>query len=192
LLMVLGRPDEAVSEIRRALELDPLSLAINRDVGYILYLAREYDKAADALQKAIEMDPNFRESHLNLGVVYLEKSMYGEAIKEIQKEKEVETWPLEPLLDVYIGIAYSRMGRKDEARKIMERLEPVQPSVYSMFYYKALLCFSLGENDRGFAYLDKESERPGSLIPWLKTDPLFDSVRSDPRIKALLRKVNLE
>jgi eukaryotic-like serine/threonine-protein kinase len=192
LLMVLGRPDEAISEIRRALELDPLSLAINRDFGQSLYYAREYDQAADALQRAIEMDPNFPNSHFYLGLVYLEKSLYGEAVKEIQREKEVAGRPFEPLLDVYIGIAYSRMGRKDEARKIMERLEPVQPSAFSMSYHKALLCFSLGENDRGFEYLDKESERPGNSIPFLKIDPLADSVRSDPRIKALLRKVNLE
>jgi len=193
LLVLLGRFDEAVSEIRRALELDPLSLAINRDIGGILYYAREYDKAADALRRAIEMDPNFPDSHGDLGLVYLEKSLYEEAIKEFQKEKEVSGRPFEPLSDVYIGIAYSRMGRKDEARKILERLEPVQPSgYYSMSYYKALLCFSLGENDRGFGYLDKESERPGNLIPFLKIDPLVDSVRSDPRIKALLRKVNLE
>jgi tetratricopeptide (TPR) repeat protein len=138
------------------------------------------------------MDPNFPDSHGNLGLVYLEKSMYEEAIKEIQKEKEVSGRPFEPFLDVYIGIAYSRMGGKEEARKILERLESIPTLNYSLNYGKALLCFSLGENDKGFEYLDKESEQPGNLILMLKTDPLVDSVRSDPRIKALLRKVNLE
>jgi serine/threonine-protein kinase len=190
--VLLGRFDEAISEIRRALELDPLSLAINRDVGGILYYAREYDQAADALQRAVEMDPNFPDSHAYLGLVYLEKSLYEEAVKEFQREKEVADSSFASILDVCIGIAYSRMGRKEEARKILERLELVQPLAYSMSYYKAQLCFSLGENDRGFEHLDKESERPGSLIPWLKIDPLFDSVRSDPRTKALLRKVNLQ
>jgi adenylate cyclase len=192
LLILLGRFAEAIGEIRRALELDPLSLAINRDVGEILYYAREYDQAAGALQRAIEMDPNFSGSHSDLGLVYLGKSMYEEAVKEIQREKEVAGRWFEPVLDVYIGITYSRMGRKEEARKILERLEPVQPSAYSMSYVKALLCFSLGENDRGFGYLDKESERPGNSIPFLKIDPLAESVRSDPRTKELLRKVNLE
>ncbi len=192
LLLYLSRFDEAMREIRRALELDPLSLAINRDVGYVLYVAREYDKAADASQRAIEMDPHFPDSHSYLGLVYLEKSMYEEAIKEIQKEKEVSGRLFEHLLDVYIGIAYSRMDRKEEARKILERLESIQTLNYSLYYGKALLCFSLRENDRGFEYLDQESEQPGNLILMLKTDPLVDSVRSDPRIKALLRKVNLE
>jgi serine/threonine protein kinase/tetratricopeptide (TPR) repeat protein len=192
LLLCLSRFDEAIREIRRALELDPFSLAINRDVGEVLYYAREYDKAADALQKAIEMDPNFPWSHYDLGRVYLQKSMYEEAIKEIQREKEVLGRLFEPDLDAFIGIAYSRMGRKEEAREILERLEPIQILSYSLYYGKALLCFSLGENDRGFEYLDKESEQPGNSIPGLKIDPFVDSVRSDSRMNALLRKVNLE
>jgi tetratricopeptide (TPR) repeat protein len=172
--------------------LDPLSLAINRDVGQILYYAREYDQATEALQRAILMDPQFPSSHFYLGRVYLQKAMYDKAIQEFQSEKEVQGRVSEPQLEVYIGIAYSRMGRKEEARKTLERIAPVQPAIYSMSYEKALLCFSLGENERGFEFLDKESERPGNLIPLLKTDPLAESVSSDPRIKALLRKVNLE
>jgi serine/threonine protein kinase/tetratricopeptide (TPR) repeat protein len=192
LLLYLGRFDEAIREIRRALELDPLSLAINRDVGFTLYFAREYDKAADALQRAIEMDPHFPWLHFYLGRVHLQKSMYEEAIKEIQKEKEVWGILYEPYFDAFIGIAYSRMGRKDEARKILERIEPLQVPFQVPYSVKAQLCFSLGENDRGFEYLDKESEQLVNSIPSLKIDPLVDSVRSDPRIKALLRKVNLE
>lgn len=80
------------------------------------------------------------------------------------------------------------MDRKDEARKLLERLESIQ----LLPVFKALLCFSLGENDRGFEHLDKESERPANYIPSLKIDPLVDSLRSDPRLQALLRKENLE
>jgi serine/threonine protein kinase/tetratricopeptide (TPR) repeat protein len=188
LLLYLGRFEEAVTEVRRALELDPLSLAINRDVGEVFYLAREYDQATAALQRAILMDPQFPLSHNNLGLVYLQKSMYEKAIQEFQREKEVSGRAFEHDRDVYIGIAYSRMGRKEEARKILERLE----SMTSFYYGKALLCFSLGENDRGFEYLDKESEQTRISISHLKINPLVDSVRSDPRMKALLRKVNPE
>ncbi len=188
LLLYLGRFNDARREIRRALELDPLSLAINRDVGEVLFYAREYDQAADALQRAIEMDPNFPMSHYLLGRVYLETSRYEEAVREFQKEKDA--WPslLETFLDAFIGIADSRMGRQDEARKILEKLESVQ----ILPVFRALPCFSLGENDKGFQYLEKESERPANYIPTLKIDPLVDGVRSDPRFKALLRKVNLE
>jgi len=192
LLLYLDRFDEAIREIHRALESDPLSLAINRDVGEVFFFAREYDRAADALQRAIEMDPNFPHSHSMLGRVYLEKSMYEEAIKEIQKEKEIWRRTGQGFygfaLDIYIGIAYARMDRKDEAREILGRVESSQVGTYS----KALLCFSLGENDKGFKYLDKEYEQPGNSIPSLKIDPLVDSVRSDPRLKELLRKVNLD
>jgi serine/threonine protein kinase/tetratricopeptide (TPR) repeat protein len=192
LLSYLARFDEAIREIYIALESDPLSLAINRDVGHILYYAREYDRAADALRRAIEMDFNFHFSHHYLGLVFLEKSMYEEAIKEIQTEQEVFKRTglgfYKSQLDIYIGIAYARMGRKDEAREILERIESIPMAYYS----KAQLCFSLGENDKGFEYLDKEYEQPGNSIPSLKIDPLVDSVRSDPRLKELLRKVNLE
>jgi len=190
LLVYLSRFDEATREIQKALELDPLSLAINRDVGEILYYSREYDRAADALQRAIEMDPDFPGSHYCLGRVYLEKSMYEEALKEIQKEKDIRRITVQGLsiFDLDIGIAYARMGRKDEAREILKRAE----STWGRYYGKALLCFSLGENDKGFEYLDKESEEPANSIPALKIDPGIDGVRSDPRIDALLRKVNLE
>jgi len=188
LLTQLSRFDEARREIRTALDLDPRSLAITCDVGESLFYAREYEQAADALQRAIEMDPNFPMSHYYLGRVYLDKSMSEEAVKEFQKEKEA--WPslIETFLDAFIGIAYSRMDRKDEARTILKRLESIQ----ILPVFRAFLCFSLGENDRGFEYLDKESERPANYIPLLKIDPVVDSVRSDPRFKALLRKVNLE
>jgi tetratricopeptide (TPR) repeat protein len=134
------------------------------------------------------MDPNFPMSHYLLGRVYLETSRYEEAIREFQKEKDA--WPslIETFLDAFIGIAYSRMDRKDEGRKILVRLESIQ----LLPVFKAFLCFSLGENDKGFKYLDKESERPANYLFYLKIDPLVGSVRSDPRFKALLRKVNLE
>jgi len=136
------------------------------------------------------MDPDFPGSHYCLGRVYLEKSMYEEALKEIQKEKDIRRITVQGLsiFDLDIGIAYARMGRKDEAREILKRAE----STWGRYYGKALLCFSLGENDKGFEYLDKESEEPANSIPALKIDPGIDGVRSDPRIDALLRKVNLE
>ncbi len=191
LLLYLGRFDEAIREIHRALELDPLSLAINRDVGEVLFYSREYDRAIKALERAIEMDPHFPGSHYVLGAVYLERSRYEEAIEEFQKEKEIRglgrQGMFSPLFDGYIGIVYARMGRREEARKILEKVEPLRGN----YFMKALLCFSLGENDKGFEYLDREMEQPVNVIMALKIYPSVDSVRSDPRLKALLRKVNL-
>jgi len=188
----LGRFDEAIDEIERALESDPLSMAIIRDVGEIHYLARNYDKAIEALKRAIDMDPNFAVSHFNLGLVYLQKSRYEEAIQEFQKEKETSKGTpdqsFDPVIEAHIGIAYARMDNKDEAQQILERLKAIE----GLYYWKAMLCFSVGEIDKGFEYLNKESKQPGNNVYVIKVDPLADSVRSDPRAKAFLRKENLE
>jgi len=192
LLVYLGRFDEAIDEIERALESDPLSMAIIRDVGEIHYLARNYDKAIEALKRAIDMDPNFAVSHFNLGLVYLQKSRYEEAIQEFQKEKETSKGTpdqsFDPVIEAHIGIAYARMDNKDEAQQILERLKAIE----GLYYWKAMLCFSVGEIDKGFEYLNKESKQPGNNVYVIKVDPLADSVRSDPRAKAFLRKENLE
>jgi len=186
----LKRHDEAIAEIKRAQELDPLSLIINNEVGHIFYKARQYDKAIEAFQKTLEMNPEFWKTQHDLAFTYLQKGMYGEAIKKIQKAKEFSKG-LVLYHDILIGTAYVRMGKIEEARKVLHNLLEGSKQVYVLPSI-ADIYFALGENDQGFKWLERAYEE---RLPWmkaLKIDPAYDNVRSDPRFKALLKKMNLE
>ena len=177
----MARFDEAIEEIKRALELDPLSLVINRNVGQVCFFARQYDDAIEALKRIIEMDPNFPYAHFFLGAAYSQKSMYEEALAEFQKESNI----------AWTAITYVRMGKRGEAQNMLEELLVQSKKEYVSPFNIAVVYFVLGENDQGFKWLEKAyEERIGERL--LKISPALDSVRSDPRYKALLKKVGLD
>ena len=181
-LMYVGRFMEAFEEIKRALNLDPLSLIINRDLGELFYYSRQYDKAIEQFRKTIEIDPNFIYVHLDLGLAYLRKSLYEEALKEIQQEKS----------DIWLGIAYAVMEKRVLAQQMLENLGRRSKLEYISPYLLAILCFILEDNDQGFRWLEKAYEEYNAWLIYIKIDPLFDVVRSDPRFKAFLKKMGLD
>jgi tetratricopeptide (TPR) repeat protein len=136
------------------------------------------------------MDPKFSMAHLHLGKVYVQKSMYEEALAEFQKEKDIFKGPdLSP--EAWIGITYVRMGKKSEAQDILNDLRGRSNKDFGLCAL-AGLCFALGKKDQGFEWLEKGYEER-SIVYWvLRDDILFGSVRSDPRFKGLLKKMNLE
>jgi TolB-like protein/Tfp pilus assembly protein PilF len=186
-LMWLGRLDEAIAEIKLAQELDPLSLVISRNVGQFFYYARQYDQAIEALQKTMDMDPNFSQVHLILGSTYLQMSMHEEALAEFQKEVNQSGFGI-----TAIGITYAKMGRRDEAQQVLDDLLKRSKEEYVSRLGMARLYFALGENDQGFKWLDKAYEDLDGGLYNIKVNPFYDSVRSDPRFTALLKKMGLE
>jgi tetratricopeptide (TPR) repeat protein len=190
-LSLVARFDEAVREIERARELDPLSLRINREVGTILYYAGHYDRAIAALQKTIEMEPNTIWAHLYLGAVYLEKSMYHEALAEFQKEREVPGG-FKSFAEMGIGCTYALMGKRDEARKALENLLQRSKEVYVQPISLATVYFALGETDLAFEWLDKAYEERDFTLTYLKAEPIFRIMASDPRYAAMLKKIGLD
>ena len=186
-----NRFDDAIAEMNHALELDPFSLIINCDLGFMYYFARDYEKAIETLQKTLEMDPNFISAHSFMGRVYLQKSMYEEALAEFQKEREPSRGWFQNV-DSSIGITYVKMGKKKEAKKILDEMIERTQSGYVSPFHIALLKFAFGENDQGFEWLDKAYEEHDQSLFYLNIEPLFDSVRSDPRFTALLKKMGLE
>ena len=186
-LTELGRHDEAIAEIKIAQELDPLSLIISTNLGTFFLYARQYDKAIEAFQRTIDMDPNFSSVHVNLGMAYLQKSMYEEALAEFQKEVSQSGIGI-----TAIGITYAKMGRRDEAKQLLDDLVNRSKQEYVSPVGMARLYFALGENDQGFKWLDKAYEDLDSGLWNIKVNQLYDSVRSDPRFKAILKKMGLE
>ena len=187
----MARIDEAIKEIKSALELDPISLLTNKLVGWVFNFARQYDQAIETLKNAIEMDPDFRGLHFQLGKAFLGKAMYQEAIAKF-RESESRSGGWNPHAESYIGIAYAQMGNRDEAQRILNDLLRRSKEIYVPPFMLARLYFGLGEDDRGFEWLDRAYEKHDTMLASVKVHPVLDTVRSDPRYIALLKKMNLE
>jgi TolB-like protein/Tfp pilus assembly protein PilF len=186
LLMFLGQFDESIEQVKHAQELDPLSLIINANVGFIHYYARRYDEAIEYYRKALEMDPNSAEIHWYLGMAYCQKGLYDKALQELQTaiafSKDL------PKYQSSLGYIYVLIGKKDEAVKIVTELEETEGA----WYYAAIVYAALGDKDHAFQCLEKSYKEHLTGMPYLKIKPEFDSLRPDPRFKALLKKINLE
>jgi len=189
-LRCLGRLDEALAEIKRAQELDPLSLVISVNVGEVLYYMRQYDEAIAQCKKTLELDPNFALAHYGLGSVYAAQGTFDEAIAEFQKARAL--LGSSPFGLSELGYGYARSGNKGEAARILNELLGLSKQAYSVSSGIALVYYGLGDKDKAFEWLEKAyQEREGGFL-YLKIDPGWDGLRSDPRFTALLKKMGLE
>lgn len=188
-LKAMGRLEEALSEVRRALELDPLSLGINTGLGHVLYLSRQYDQAISQYGKALALDPNFVQAHLWFGRPYLEKGMYDEAIEEVRTAVRLSKDSTMSL--AVLGHAYASAGRSREARNVLARLLKRGRTQYVPSYWIALIHVGLGDRDRAFDWLERANRERSAWLAWIKVEPRFDRLRSDPRFSRLLRRVKL-
>ena len=183
------RHDEAIAEARRAQELDPLSLSILHSMGLIFYQGRQYDRAIEQFQKILEMDPTYVAAHWFLAYPYVQKAMYGEAITEVQTAIDL-TGERDPPLVAWLGIAYSYSGERDKAEMVIEELLELSKQRYVAPCYIVFIYIGLGQKDQAFEWLEKAYEVRDDWFVGLKTSPLFDGLRSDPRFKALLEKIS--
>lgn len=186
-LRCMGRFEEAFTEIERALELDPLSLTINLSLGITLYFARQYDRAIEHLLKVLDLEPNFESVHFYLGVAFEQKKMYDEAI--IAYKKAIKVVELDAL--AYLGHAYAISGRIEEAQKVLDELLELAQKRYVEPFFIALIYTALDEMDYVFAWLEKSYDEHLSTLGVLKVDPMFDSLRDDPRFESLLQRIGL-
>ena len=188
-LQAMGRNEEGFAQVRQAMQLDPLNAHFAGDLGYHFYTARQYDEAIRALQKTLELEPNDAQAHLGLGWVYGEKKMYLEAIAEL--EKVVGLWSKNEVPVASLGKVLADSGRKQEARKLLEELEERSKRRYISPYLIALVQIGLGERDQAIASLGQGYTDRDQWMMFLKADPRWDDLRSDPRFQDLIRRVGL-
>lgn len=182
LLKSLGRVDEALQEINTALELDPLSLILNTNFGRYLYVEGRYDEAIKQFQKTLELNPEFKPAQNRLGFVYLQKGLVTQAVETFDRTH-------------HIGRVHAFMasGNKNEALAVLEDLKEESSHQYVDPYSYALIYIGLGEIDKTFEALERAyQERSLSLVDYVYVTPLFDNIRSDPRFKSLMRKLNFK
>jgi len=185
-LAALGRFDEAVAEMRKAVELDPLSPIINTNLGATLLTARRYDETIEQLHKTLELEPNFVPAHYNLHRAYLLQGRHEEAIAEWQKCYELNP---DPGSFVELGHAYALAGRSSEAERIVAQLRDLLKERYTMSYVVALTYTALGDKEQAFAWLEQAFRDRTDAILYIKVDPFLDPLRSDSRFQDLVRRV---
>jgi TolB-like protein/Flp pilus assembly protein TadD len=184
-LSLLGRFDEALEEMRKAKNLDPLSLIINADLAELLVIAHFYDESIIQSRATIAMDPNFALAHNQLAQAYLQKHMNVEAIAELQKAVELSGGS--PTCVANLARAYAASGKTSEAVKLLGDLKNHSNRGYSDASEVAVVYAALGDKDQAMHWLEigyEERFNPGVLLR-----PGFDPLRSDQRFQDLLRRI---
>jgi len=187
-LAATQRFDEAIAQATRAKQLDPLSIVANVGVAESYYQSRQYDLAIDAFRKCLELDPQNVYAHELLGVAYQKKGMQAQAIAEFEKAVQIDS---SPGVISFLGWGYGAAGRADDARKVLSQLEQIGKQRYVSPYNNALVFAGLGDQDHTFEWLNKADEERNDFLVYLKCEPMFDSVRSDPRFNEFIRRIGL-
>jgi serine/threonine protein kinase/Flp pilus assembly protein TadD len=186
-LVALGRMDEAIAELKRALELEPLSLIFNATAGRTYYYARQYDQAIEQCLKAIETDATFPTSYYFLALPYLQKGLQEEALAALQQA--ITLSGSSNAATAMLGYAYAVAGRRDEAMQVLAQLQEMAGKRYIAPFSFATIYAGLGEPDQAFIWLEKAYEERSNWMVYLKVEPQFDNLRSDSRFADLLRRV---
>ncbi len=185
--LALGQFDRAITEGKRAVELDPLSLINNADLGWLYFNARRYNEAEAQARKTLEMDSHFYLAHYYLGEVLQFKGQLTEAIAEYKKAAELND---DPFVLALLAQAYAQLGQRDEALKMLGQLQQLATRRYVTSYSFALVHIALGEKDKAIDWLERAyRDRAGPDIVLIKVDRFLDPLRGHPRFEALVQKI---
>ena len=182
-----GRHDQALISSKRARELDPLFLPYTANIGLLLYFERRYDQAIEQLKKTFEIQPDYAYATIFLGYVYSVNGMYPEAVVEFKKAQSLGAD--DASLQCYLGYALAQAGQRPEAEVILKQLQTTK--VYVSPGELAVLYAGLGEREQAFQSLERACAEHDPQTQYLKVEPHYDSLRTDPRFAQLIRKVGL-
>ena len=193
----MGRHQEAIAEIERAIQLDPLSVNVNTAAGVVFYFARQFDRAEKQAKNALELDPNFYSAHSWLADVYQATNAYEAAFQEREKMAILTGNDALRSRNAALRRAYNAGGPKEMYREQVKQLQkvgasPLLPTVAGPAQFGLAIAYAhLGENDRAFEQLEQLYRNRGFEMLTLKNNPDLDPLRSDPRFQDLVRRVGL-
>ncbi len=184
---MLGRMDEAIAMMRRARELDPTSAVIGAELALAYYHARDYDGAIREFRATRAIDPDYVFTPVYLAQAYVQLSRNQEAIDELNALRaRQEDWPF---VVEELGYVYAAAGREDELRTTLEELRGLSARRYVSPFYMAAIFVAQGEHDEAFDWLRRAVDERDPNLTFLKVEPKFDDLRSDPRYAEVLRRV---
>lgn len=186
-LVARGQFDEAIAEVERAQQLEPLSLAINTDLGLVLYLARRYDEAIHQYRAAMDLDPSFSDAQAGILMAYNEVGMYYQPISEFLRSPEAFSREVVQKLEE----AYAQAGVKGYWRAYLELAEAPASEVQSSPYVRARIYAAIGDAGQALGWLEKAFEDRDGGLSLLKVDPGMDGLRAQPRFQAILERIGL-
>jgi DNA-binding winged helix-turn-helix (wHTH) protein/TolB-like protein/Flp pilus assembly protein TadD len=188
-LIAMGRMDEARAAMRRALELDPLLLVTNVNLGRIDYYEGRYDQAIKQYQRALELDKDFMRTHLRLGLAYVQQGRYQEAVAEYNRALEIAGDT--PQIRAHIAHVMAVSGKRSEALAALAALQERAKRQYVPPYDIALIYVGLGEKNKAFVWLEKAYNDHSTEMIYFKVEPMLAPLRSDSRYQDLLRRMKL-
>ena len=189
LQVAIGNGERAVVEMDRALRLDPLSLVINSDRGWVLFFARRYSDAIEQAREALELDESFFYLRWLLGRSYAEEGSFDEALRELEAAATLSG--RNSLILGTLGEVYARAGRPGDARQILNELLTLSEEGYVSAVAVAAVYIGLGETDLAFEWISRAVEEHDGPVAYLRVDPLYDPLRGDSRLDELLRRLGL-
>jgi len=187
-LAAMGKTEDALAEINRAQAQDPLSLIVRSGVGRVFHFAREYQRAIAQFCSALEMDPNFAQAHFDLGMSYAQCGRLSDAIAEI---KQASSLAGRPVTLAVLGHVCGMAGDRNAALNVINNLKSLSEAQYVSPLEFAYVHIGLGERDQAFSCIEEAYRQRAGLLVYLKVEPMFDRIRSDPRFQETLRKIGL-
>jgi TolB-like protein/Tfp pilus assembly protein PilF len=181
-----GRMDEAFEECLKARELDPLSSIIARNVGSPYYLKRDYARALELLDQANELGPAFTTTW-EVGV-YIQNKLFNETLAQLEKAKGERK--NDPILIYDAGMIYAAQGKRAEALQVIKELEEISGANLDQGLWIAKIYATLNDKELAFSWLER-GLATGAIGSFYKDDPVWDSIRSDPRFADLLRRMGI-
>jgi TolB-like protein/Tfp pilus assembly protein PilF len=188
-LMRVGRLEEALQNARRAAELDPVSPLAAQASAQPLYQMRRFQEAVEQYQAALKLDQNYARAHQGLGITYSAMGRTLEAVREAESASKLAEESA--TITGQLAYSYARSGNTDKARKILDLLLERSKRESVRAFPIAQIYLGLEDRDSAFKWLSRAvDQREASLF--LKTDPIYDTLRTDPRFGELLRRMNLQ
>jgi eukaryotic-like serine/threonine-protein kinase len=186
-LMRSGRSAEAVAELKRGLESDPLSIVVTTDLGWAYYHARQYDLAIEEFKKALAMDKGFAWAHNLLGFAYLQQGKHKEALGEIQSAVDLSGRQSAYL--AFLARVNAISGNRNAVTKALDELNGMSQQRYVSPYYMSTVYAAMNDKEETFKWLEKAYDERDLNLVYLNVDPVFDGLRDDPRLKTLLNNI---
>ncbi len=190
LLSAQGRHDEALAAELRALELEPFTLIYNLHPGFICYNAHRYDEAVEYYKRALELDDQFPLTWFYMSITYVAQAKYDEAIAAAQHALAL-AGGRGALIQAILGHAYAAAGRRAEAQALLDQFQTYPLNRDVSPFHLALIHCGLHDREQTLHWLEQAFEERYSWMVWLKSDPMFDWLRDEPRFQELLRGMRL-